>query len=132
MNIAITLPKNLIHEIINGEKCFEMRKALPAYYFPRVDYVAVVEKGTKRCPLILKVSDFKYVYTDVISEFVTYYSVKLCVPEEWIMKYIEGRKGVWLWKIGAAHETPNPEKAYRALKLKRNPQSYVYINKKYI
>lgn len=132
MHIAITLPWKVIRDLKTYEKRYELRRRIPGFFDDRFDYVAVVEKGTKRCPLLLKISSFKYVSAESIRADLPHWAEKLCVPEEWIKDYIKGEVYLVLWKIGAAHETPDPEATYRRLKLKRNPQSYVYIKSKNI
>lgn len=132
MHIAITLPWNLIRDIKNLDKRIELRKRIPPFFDNREDYVAVVEKGTKRCPLLLKVSSFQYISAFEIRKRLSYWAYKLCVSESWLGNYLIGEDALFLWKIGAAHETPDPETTYRRLKLKRNPQSYVYIKSKYL
>ena len=132
MNVAITLPRNLIQDIKTHQKRYELRKKVPVWFDNREDYVAVVEKGTKRCPLLLKISSFEYYSTETIRAWLPYWAEKLCVPQKWLEDYIKGEESVFLWRIGAAHETPHPETTYARLKLKRNPQSYVYIKSKYL
>lgn len=130
MNVAITLPWNLIQDIKHRDKKIELRKKAPVWFDNREDYVAVVEKGTKRCPLILKISSFEYYSTETIRAWLFYWAEKLCVTPKWLEDYIKGEVGVYVWRIGAAHETPDPETTYARLKLKCNPQSYVYIKSK--
>lgn len=132
MYIAITLPWNLIRDIKTHKKRYELRKKAPVWFDNREDYVAVVEKGTKRCPLLMKISSFEYYSTETIRAWLFSWAEKLCVTPKWLEDYIEGEVGVYVWRIGSAHETIDPETTYRNLKLKHNPQSYVYIKSKNI
>lgn len=127
MHIAITLSKEIIQDIKTYKKRFELRKRIPGFFDYNKDYVAVVEKGTKRCPIFLGIHSFEYVRTEIIRAFLPIWAEKLCVPQKWLEDYIKGEDYLVLWRLGAVHEIVDPEHFYRGLALKQNPQSYVYI-----
>lgn len=121
MNILITLPKNLIKDIIYGKKRFEMRKCLPKYMRIGVDGFFVVEKGTNEVRCWCRVDA-------VMENYIDHYSAgwlasRLCVPEEYVERYANGKK-VYLWKIG---KVITFECLIRdSLGVDRNPQQFAY------
>ena len=99
MNILITLPKNLLENIISGEKYFETRKCLPKHMNIGEDGFFVVEKGTDDVRCWCRVDD-------VITE-----------------NYTNIEKAS-LWKIGKVIVF---KQLYRdELIVDRNPQQFAY------
>lgn len=121
MNILITLPKDLLENIIWGRKQFEMRKCLPEQMTIGDDGFFVVEKGTDKIRCWCRVDSYRYVSINYYSAI--YYAHRLCVPEEYVHKYANGKK-VFLWKIGKVIEFKNLKREW--LQVNRNPQQYVY------
>lgn len=121
MNILITLPKNLIEEIISGRKIFEMRKCLPKNMKFGEDGFFVVEKGTDCIRCWCRVDNWIFTYID--QYIAGRFNYRLCVPEEYIEKYANG-KMVYLWKIGKVKIFENLKRD--ELLVDRNPQQYAY------
>lgn len=121
MNILITLPKDLLDKIISGEKKFEMRKSLPMHMIIGQDGFFVVEKGTDTIRCWCRVDDVRETYVDHYSA--RWFAPYLCVSEEYIEKYANGKK-VYLWKIGKVCVF---EYLWRnSLLVDRNPQQFAY------
>ena len=121
MNILITLPKELIENIILGKKQFEMRKCLPKKMTIGKDGFYVVEKGTDYVRCWCRVDSYNYTFIDYYRAI--HYAHRLCVPEEYVHKYANGKK-VYLWKIGKVITFKNLKRD--SLQVDRNPQLYVY------
>lgn len=121
MNILITLPKHLIEEIISGEKEFEMRKCLPKHMKIGEDGFFVVEKGTDKVRCWCRVDKVSETYADHYS--IDWYISRLCVPEEYIERYANGKK-VYLWKIGKVIEIQ--DLCRDSLFVDKNPQQFAY------
>ena len=121
MNILITLPKNLLEKIISGKKEFEMRKCLPKHMDIGKDGFFVVEKGTDDVKCWCRVDEVKETYMNYFSTKL--FAHRLCVSEEYIMKYAKGEK-VYLWKIGKVITIEDLKRA--SLIIDRNPQQFAY------
>ena len=121
MNVVITLPRDLINKIINGEKWCEMRKSFP-YRFRDGNRVFVIEKGTDRVSSFFQVLDFISIEPCVARA----YAHRLGVSVEYVNNYCKNAKRVYLWKIGKVTALSNCRRSN--LGLKRNPQSFVYTH----
>lgn len=121
MNILITLPKNLIDKIISGEKQFEMRKCIPKHMKIGEDGFFVVEKGTNEVRCWCRVDKITKTYVDYYS--INWYVSKLCVPDEYIEKYANGKK-VYLWGIGKVKVLQ--DLCRNSLLVDKNPQQFAY------
>lgn len=121
MNILITLPKDLLENIINGRKEFEMRKCLPKNMKIGEDGFFVVEKGTDDVKCWCRVDDVRDTYIDYFSA--KWFAHRLCVSEDYIVKYAKGEK-VYLWKIGKVIPIEDLKRA--SLFVDRNPQQFAY------
>ena len=121
MNVLITLPKNLIDCIIEGEKIFEMRKSLPKLMRLGEDGFFAVEKGTSnvRCWCRIDTVYRTYIYDYSMSWLVS----RLCVDKNYIERYAAGKK-VYLWKIAKVIELSDLDRS--SLFVDRNPQQYAY------
>lgn len=121
MNILITLPKHLIESIIKGEKTYEMRKSLPKMMKIGEDGFFAVEKGTSNVRCWCRVDDVRETYIDHYSA--SWYVSRLCVNEEYIAKYADGKK-VYLWKIGKVITLSDLDRS--SLFIDKNPQQFAY------
>jgi len=121
MNILITLPKDLLEKIISGEKKFEMRKCLPKNMKIGEDGFFVVEKGTDDVRCWCRVDEVRETYIDHYSA--GWFASRLCVPEEYIEKYANGKK-VYLWKIGKVLNLQDLTRG--SLFVDKNPQQFAY------
>lgn len=121
MNILITLPKHLIDAIIEGRKQFEMRKCIPLGLNIGNDGFFAVEKGTNNVRCWCRVDDICGTYIDHYS--VSWFASRLCVDEEYIEKYANGKK-VYMWKIGKVMELSDLSR--NSLFVDRNPQQFAY------
>jgi hypothetical protein len=121
MNILITLPKELIGEIISGKKKFEMRKSMPKQMRVGEDGFFVVEKGTDEIRCWCRVDKINETYIDHYS--IDWYISRLCVPAEYIEKYANGKK-VYLWQIGKVIQLEDLTRG--SLFVDKNPQQFAY------
>jgi hypothetical protein len=121
MNILITLPKHLIDAIIDGRKQFEMRKSLPKLLKFGQDGFFVVEKGTSNVRCWCRVDSVYGTFIDHYS--VSWFASRLCVDEQYIEKYANGKK-VYLWKIAKVIELSGLDRS--SLFVDRNPQQFAY------
>lgn len=121
MNILITLPKNLIDDIISGKKKYEMRKYLPKFMWLGVDGFFVVEKGTDKIRCWCRMDEVKHTYIGPISAKLL--SSSLCVSKKDIERYAK-RQEVYLWKIGKVVTFTGLKRD--PLLFKRNPQRFAY------
>ena len=121
MNIVITLPKDLIQKILSGEKKYEMRRCLPKYMKLGEDGFFVVEKGTNEVRCWCRVDTYNYTYIDYYSA--SWYAPLVCVPEDWIERYANGKR-VCLWWIGKVIPIECLDRG--SLFVDRNPQSFEY------
>lgn len=126
MNILITLPKELIRKIISGEKKFEMRKSMPRLMKLGEDGFFVVEKGTDEIRCWCRVDKINETYIDHYS--IDWYISKLCVPAEYIEKYVNGKK-VYLWQIGKVVKLQ--DLCRNSLFVDKNPQQFAYCQLSY-
>lgn len=121
MNILITLPKTLLEKIISGEKKFEMRKCYPKFMKIGEDGFFVVEKGTSKIRCWCRVDDI--FETDINMYSVKLLASQLCVNEQYIRKYANGKR-VFLWEIGKVitFDSLSRDSAFVA----SNPQQFAY------
>ena len=122
MNILITLPKELITEILSGNKEFEMRKCLPKNLKVGEDGFFVVEKGTDLIRCWCRVDSITNV--KMTKERAMYYSGSLGVTQQFILRYAPPGTRVYLWKIGKTIEFCDLHRGY--LVIDRNPQQFAY------
>lgn len=121
MNILITLPKHLLDKIISGEKKYEMRKCLPKNMKIGYDGFFVVEKGTDEVRCWCRVDKAIGTYLDHYSA--DWYVSRLCVPEDYVEKYANGKK-VYLWEIGKVVKLQDLIRG--SLFVDKNPQQFAY------
>lgn len=122
MNVLITLPKELIEQLLCGHKKFEMRKSFPTNLKLGSDGFFVVEKGTHNIRCWCKV-DFVMIRNIGPIEAQNL-SWDLCVSAEFIRDYARDGKPVLLWGIGCVIELNGL--TTKDLGIKTNPQSFVY------
>ena len=126
MNIVITLPKDLLENIIYGKKQYEMRKCLPKNMRIGVDGFFVIEKGTDNVRCWCRVDAVQKVFFDYYHA--KYFAPRLCVSESYIMEYAFGKnvylKSTYLWKIGKVKTFEHLKR--EELQVFRNPQSFAY------
>lgn len=121
MNILITLPKNLLEDILNGKKKYEMRKCIPKQMRIGEDGFFVVEKGTDNVRCWCRVDEVREANINYFSGKML--APKLCVSEEYIIRYAKGKK-VYLWKIGKVIMIEYLKR--QSLIIDRNPQQFAY------
>lgn len=122
MNILITLPKELISEILSGNKKFEMRKCLPKNMKIGEDGFFVVEKGTDLIRCWCRVDQI--INVRMTDEMAAYYMGSLGVTQQFILEYAPSGTRVYLWGIGKVIEFYNLHRRY--LVIDRNPQQFAY------
>lgn len=130
MNIVITLPKNLITDIVSGAKTIEFRKSYPKDFDCKRDVVYVIEKGTRNVVAWFMVSEFQYKSNPV--EIWGEYSIQIRVPFFWFVAYAPRCRDYYLWRIRKAAYLYNPLDRELSFGLKTNPQSYVYTDYLYL
>lgn len=121
MNILITLPKELIEQILSGQKKYEMRKCLPKHMKIGQDGFFVVEKGTNDVRCWCRVDKYTYTFVDHYSA--SWLASRVCVPVEWIEQYANGKK-VYLWHIGKVIKIECL--CRESLYVDKNPQQFAY------
>lgn len=128
MDVVITLPKNLIHSIVRGDKTIEFRKSYPKDFDCRKDCVYVIEKGTRNVVAFFLVSDFQYETNPV--EIWEEYSIQIKVPFFWFVAYAPRCRAYYLWRIRKAAYLYTPLDRELSFGLTTNPQDFVYANYK--
>lgn len=122
MNVVITLPKNLISSILQGEKKFEMRKNFPMSLTVGSDGFFVVEKGTNSVHCWCRV---KRIHAIKLTPELAYnLAPSLCVSPEYILKYQSIGLYVYLWEIDMVVHLPNT--SICSLGVSKNPQNFAY------
>lgn len=121
MNILITLPKNLLENILNGKKKYEMRKCIPKQMRIGEDGFFVVEKGTDNVRCWCRIDEVREVNINYFS--CKMLATKLCVSEEYIIRYAKGEK-VYIWKIGKVIHLEDLKR--HSLIVDKNPQQFAY------
>lgn len=124
MNIVITLPVNLIAEILEGRKKFEIRSRIPLKFDNYKDVVYVVQKGTKKVVLYFTIAEiFGYYNLNSYADFV---ASKAAIPTGWLKSYVAGKEKIYAWVIGCFCKLANGEVVYNQLNITSNPQSFIY------
>ena len=126
MNIVITLPVNLIAEILEGRKLFEIRTKIPANFNINRDVVYVVQKGTQKVVLYFTIEKF---ITDLdldLGQNAKYIAKNAAVPIGWLKTYAKNKDRIHAWVIGCYCKVTNCTEIYQLLGIKSNPQSYIY------
>lgn len=111
----------MLENIINGKKEYEMRKSIPKMLKIGEDGFFVVEKGTDDVKCWCRVDEIREVSMNYFS--VKWYAHRLCVSEEYILKYAKDQK-VYLWKIGKVIVFESLKRA--SLIVDKNPQQFAY------
>lgn len=103
MDIIITLPKEMWHKIVIGDKDVEMRKWCPITHFNlKTNFIYVVLKGTKKIVGYFNVVNFsgRLRKEPAWLEF----GSRLGVSYEWFSKYWgEERSPMYFFEIGDCH-----------------------------
>lgn len=124
MNIVITLPVNLIAEILEGRKQYEIRSKIPANFNLNRDVVYVVQKGTKKVVLYFTIVKF---FTDLdLNKNARAIAKKAAVPTGWLKSYAKGKDKIHAWDIGCYCKLTDSSQVYQQIDIKSNPQSFIY------
>lgn len=124
MNIIITLPQELIADILNGHKTIELRKTCPGCFRNDIDWVYVVTKGKASVQLAFQVT--KFYQTSFFGQVWHVYHKRLCIPYDWFVKYTQNEPYVYLWHIGTIAYAEKPIPLSDIKPWGKAPQSYVY------
>lgn len=127
MNIAITLPSDLLNAIADGKKKYEVRKVLPKNFDPRKDVVFVVQKGTNKVVGYM-VWDYP-IFGNCFNDFWEHYGAGLAVSKAFFVHYLENAACCVLWRIMSFHKFTRPMHIVD-LGISKSPQSYVYTRYK--
>ena len=124
MNIVITLPSNLIQDIMDGKKQVEVRTRNPQRFNPDKDVVWVIEKGTKSIPIMFSIRRFVF-YSNWHDSF-TNLKEPASVNGKWLYNYCIKHQTIVSWEIGRICEVKFPDNTYKWLGIKTNPLSFSY------
>lgn len=124
MNIVITLPVNLIAEILEGRKQYEIRSKIPSDFNIKRDVVYVVQKGTQKVVLYFTIA--KFILNLDLEKNVRDIAKKAAIPTGWLKTYAEGKGKIHAWEIGCYCKLTDCSEVYKQLGIKSNPQSFVY------
>lgn len=126
MNIIITLPQQLIADILNGHKTIELRKNYPMHYRENLDWVYVVTKGKNSLQLAFQITGFSQ--TSFFEQVWTFYGKRLGIPYDWFAKYTQNAPYVFLWHIGTIAYAIKPIPLSDIKSNAKAPQSFVYCD----
>lgn len=125
-DIVITLPFELWQKIVKKEKRIELRKGLPRLFDNGLSKCYVVEKGTKNVLGYFTISSFHMCrYKGVIPEE---FANLVGVSVSWIQQYYKIHDFMYMWNIRRVFEYDPDPALWDMLKIKTNPQSYVYTD----
>lgn len=127
MNIIITLPKEIIADILNGHKTIELRKTYPMHFRENLDWVYVVTKGKTTVQLAFQITGFSQ--TSYFEQVWNFYGNRLGITYDWFAKYTKNAPYVFLWHIGPIAIAEKPIPLYDIKSFVKNPRSYVYCDK---
>lgn len=129
MNVIITLPPELIAEILEQRKTFEIRSKIPSHFNIDKDVVFVVQKGTHKVPMFFTVREFfTYSKYAAVDEFL---ARKASVPVGWIKAYRQNKIYVSAWVIACVCKVENTVNVWDYLGINRAPQCFVYNHKEW-
>lgn len=126
MNIIITLPQELIADILNGHKTIELRKNYPMHYRENNDWVYVVTKGKATVQLAFQITGFNQ--TSFMGQVWVLYEERLRIPYGWFEKYTQNEPYVFLWHIGTIAYAEKPIPLSDIKPNAKAPQSFVYCD----
>lgn len=126
MNIIITLPQELIADILNGHKTIELRKNFPTNYVEDLDWVYVVTKGKATVQLAFQISGYEL--TNMFGHIWKFKGKRLCIPYDWFAKYTQNAHYVFLWYIGKIAYAEKPIPLSDIKSNAKAPQSFVYCD----
>lgn len=127
MNIIITLPQELIADILNGHKTIELRKTCPRCFRKNIDWVYVVTKGKATVQLAFQITGFNQ--TSFFGQVWHVYHKRLCIPYDWFAKYTQNEPYIYLWHIGKIAYAEKPIPLSDIKSNAKAPQSFVYCDK---
>lgn len=126
MNIIITLPQELIADILNGHKTIELRNTCPSCFRNNLDWVYVVTKGKASVQLAFQVT--RFYQTSFFGQVWLVYHKRLCIPYDWFAKYTQNEPYVYLWHIGTIAYAEKPVPLSDIKPNTKAPQSFVYCD----
>lgn len=126
MNIIITLPQELIADILNGHKTIELRKNFPMNYIENYDWVYVVTKGKATVQLAFQISTDED--TNMFDRVWQNFGKCLCIPYDWFAKYTQNVSYIWLWYIGKIAYAEKPIPLSDIKPNAKAPQSFIYCD----
>lgn len=126
MNIIITLPQELIADILNGHKTIELRKNFPNNYRENLDWVYVVTKGKNTVQMAFQISADEQ--TNMFGHIWNFYGKRLRIPYGWFAKYTKDVSYIWLWHIGTIAYAEKPIPLSDIKPNAKAPQSFVYCD----
>lgn len=127
MNIIITLPHDLIEEILIGHKVYEARKAIPRYFNPDKDRVFMVEKGTDKVVGFFTIADF--ITIPPTPRNLDDIKGRCCVSFDFLYKYYRHYDKAVLWRIRNYYRFHKPLNLTAFFDKDKAPQSYFYTNR---
>lgn len=126
MNIIITLPQELIYDILNGHKTIELRKTYPMHFRENIDWVYVVTKDKHTVQMAFQISGFSQ--TSFFEQVWNFYGNRLGIPYDRFAKYTKNAPYVFLWHISTIAYAIKPIPLSDIKSNAKAPKSYVYCN----
>lgn len=124
MNVIITLPVELIAEILEGRKTIEIRKRIPQRFNLDCDIVYVCEKGTHKVPIMFSIHHFDlYGQWDDNDKRI---ADQASIPVQWLNDYKKSCEYISLWRIACVCKIKDEDSAWENLGIEKNPQSFIY------
>lgn len=126
MNIIITLPQELIADILNGHKTIELRKTCPGCFINDMDWVYVVTKGKDTVQLAFQITRFDK--TSFFEQVWNFYGNRLGITYDRFAKYTKNAPYVFLWHISTIAYAIKPIPLSDFECWGKKTQSYVYCD----
>ena len=126
MNVIITLPAELICEILEGRKTIEARKTIPTRLNENTDWVYVCCAGQRKVMLAFQVSKFQRT-NDGLGAW-SKLGGKIRCHYAWWVEYTKDKRTIFFWHITNVHAIELQTAAWLNLVKDKNPQSFKYTN----
>lgn len=120
----ITLPKDIILDILIGHKTIEIHKTCPGCFRNNIDWVYVVTKGKATVQLAFQITRFDK--TSFFEQVWQFYGKRLVIPYDCFKKYTKNEPYIYLWHIGTIAYAKKPIPLSEFKSWGKAPTSYVY------
>ena len=126
MNVIITMPAELICEILEGRKTIEARKTIPTRLNENTDWVYVCCAGQRKVMVAFQVSKFQRT-NDGLGVW-SKLGGKIRCHYAWWVEYTKDKRTIFFWHITNVHAIELQTAAWLNLVKDKNPQSFKYTN----